>query len=114
MNMTYPSPGDTWIRLTERSTPVSPDEAASSFSALAPVTSDFLTRGSGEWQGFALDTGHPAQGIMDRMNWAGKNFHTTEHVEPVMIYDDNGKRVLNKDMGYARVRCLLKIKPCIC
>lgn len=83
------------------------ETAASSFSALQPVTADFLTRGKGEWQGGEINTGHRARSLLTEMNWAGKVFRSAEDVDPVIVYDQAGKRKWNPDWGRARVSCYL-------
>lgn len=103
MVFTYFSPEDRWIGLTEKTTRVEPDEAASTFSALGPVTSDVLTWGTGEWVGYGIDTGHPGKAQLARIKWAGKTFRTTEDVDPIVVHDDEGRREVSKDWGYARV-----------
>lgn len=37
------------------------------------------------------------------MGWAGKTFRSSEDVEPVLVYDADGKRKLHTDWGHARV-----------
>lgn len=37
------------------------------------------------------------------MRWAGKRFHSTEDVDPVIVYDAEHKRTWNADWGHARV-----------
>lgn len=37
------------------------------------------------------------------MKWAGKKFRSTEDVDPIMVYDEDEKRIWNPDWGHARV-----------
>jgi hypothetical protein len=107
---TTPSPEEAWQLLTRSTTPVAAQHVASVFSALKPVNADFLTRGNGEWLGGDVDTGHPAGQQLAALRWAGKTFHSPEHVEPVMVYDDAGRRTWKSDWGHARVSLSL----CFC
>jgi len=38
------------------------------------------------------------------MKWAGKDFHSVDNVDPIMIYNDSGNRVWKEDAGHARIR----------
>ncbi|KAK5991181.1 hypothetical protein PT974_09459 [Cladobotryum mycophilum] len=98
------TPEQAWIALTQRTDLIKAEDAAAAFAALKPVTADYMTGGSGSWEGFNLDTGHPTKDKMIELHWAGKNFRSTEDVEPIVVYDAEGKRTWNKDWGYARLR----------
>ena len=37
------------------------------------------------------------------MRWAGKDFRSSEDVDPIMVYKDDGTRSWNEDWGHARV-----------
>jgi hypothetical protein len=71
------------------------------YDKLQPVEPGFL---QGEWQGFSIDTGNPGVKMLAEMRWAGKDIHSMDSVDPVMVYDDHGSRVVLKDWGRARVR----------
>lgn len=57
----------------------------------------------GSWKGTSLDTGHPAHQRLTEVSWAGKDFHSVDDVDPVIVFDDNGKRVVSEAFGKARV-----------
>lgn len=50
-----------------------------------------------------MNTGHPTEDKLTGMRWAGKTFRSTEDVDPIMVYNDNGERVWNEAWGHARV-----------
>ncbi|KAJ7069522.1 hypothetical protein C8F01DRAFT_516206 [Mycena amicta] len=77
------------------------------FDELKPITSaesDFLL---GDWSGGDFDTGHPASQTAKDIKWAGKAFRSTEDVEPLLVYTDDGKRVPLEPYGQARVRSVM-------
>ena len=75
---------------------------AAAFAKLPPVDADFLTKGAGEWQGHSFNTGHPAHGQVMALRWAGKTFHGVDDVDPIIVYDAEGKRVWSANWGHAR------------
>lgn len=71
------------------------------FNQLKPISSDFLL---GEWDGGIFISAHPAGMALERINWAGKTFHSTEQVQPVIVHGEQpGERVWCKEYGLARV-----------
>ncbi|PHH62094.1 hypothetical protein CDD81_7587 [Ophiocordyceps australis] len=98
------SPEQTWISFTKQSGTIPPKEAAAVFSALKPIKPEFLTRGHGEWKGGDVNTGHPIGKKLHEMKWAGKTFRSTEDVDPIVAYDQDGQRKANLDWGQARLR----------
>lgn len=50
-----------------------------------------------------VNTGHPTEDKLSGMKWAGKDFRSTEDVDPIMVYKDDGSRVWNESWGHARV-----------
>lgn len=79
---------------------------ANVYDQLKPVDTAFLTRGGGEWKGMGVDTGHPAQARSKTIKWAGKTFHNVDDVDPIVVYDDEGKRVWMESRGKAQVSLL--------
>lgn len=75
-------------------------EVAAVYNNLKPVETEFLR---GDWNGGDLDTGHPGTKALKDMRWAGKKFHSTEEVDPIMIYDSKGDRVRSEEHGRAVV-----------
>ena len=57
----------------------------------------------GEWKGAGVDTGHPGIQKNKELRWAGKTFRSPDDVDPMVLYDDEGKRVWKEDTGRARV-----------
>lgn len=86
--------------LTERNGPVEAAEIAAVFDQLKPISPEFLI---GKWKGFSFDTGHPAYQILNTLKWAGKDYRSVDDVDPIMIYDDSGKRTWYSEYGHARV-----------
>jgi hypothetical protein len=75
---------------------------AAAFSQLQPVDAAYLTKGNGEWEGHDFNTDHPAHQKLKELKWAGKTFRNADDVDPVIVYDAEGKRVLNTDWGKAQ------------
>lgn len=84
------------------------DEAAVTaiYDELEAIPSEGLI---GSWKGTSLDTGHPAHQRLSEVKWAGKDFHTVDDVDPVLVFDENGNRVVSQDFGRARVSELSQI-----
>ena len=51
----------------------------------------------GEWKGGEFDTGHRANGCMDRLNWFGKTFHSATDAKPLVCLDDDGNKFSNTE-----------------
>lgn len=75
-------------------------EVAEVFNALPPVSLDTLI---GKWKGGGFDTGHSAHKRLSDYKWAGKDFHSVNEVDPIMVLDDQGNRNWLPDFGHARV-----------
>jgi len=75
---------------------------AAAFAQLQSVDAAYLTKGAGEWKGHAFNTGHPTYQKMKDLHWAGKTFRDSDDVDPIVVYDTEGKRVWNADWGHAR------------
>ena len=58
----------------------------------------------GKWTGGSFNTGHPSHQQLASHKWAGKDFHSIDDVDPIMLYDDQGNRTFYPDFGHARVR----------
>lgn len=70
------------------------------FDQLKPVSADKFT---GSWTGANVNTNHPTEKKLDDLKWAGKDFRSTEDVDPIVVYNDQGARVWNESWGHARV-----------
>jgi len=64
------------------------------------VTREFLL---GEWKGGSFDTGHSTHKLLETNNWAGKNFRSVDDVDPIVLYEEEGKRVWCEQYGHAQV-----------
>ncbi|EPY53893.1 hypothetical protein SPOG_02881 [Schizosaccharomyces cryophilus OY26] len=71
------------------------------FDKLKPVSPSFMI---GEWTGGDFDTGHIGHKYLTDMRWAGKAFRSLDDGDPILIYNDKGQRVWNKDWGHASLR----------
>ncbi|RAK90466.1 hypothetical protein BO79DRAFT_216047 [Aspergillus costaricaensis CBS 115574] len=81
--------------------PISFTEAKAYFDERPPVRPSFLL---GEWKGTPLETGNKLVAALQNANWAGKDFHGVDHVEPMVCLDDKGCRFPNPYWGGARIR----------
>ncbi|KAL8782179.1 MAG: hypothetical protein Q9213_005615 [Squamulea squamosa] len=77
-------------------------EAEKIYNALKPLTSrEFLF---GCWNGGDFATGHPGSEGLKKVRWAGKDFRGVDDVDPIMVFDEEGKRVWNEEWGHASLR----------
>ena len=88
---------------TAASKKIDPGQLAAVFDQLLPVAPETLTRGSGEWRGIALNTGHKFMEQLESLHWRGAVFRSTEDVEPVAIDKADGEKA-TADFGGACVR----------
>ncbi|OGE56622.1 hypothetical protein PENARI_c003G09986 [Penicillium arizonense] len=80
---------------------LSGDDVQAAFDNLQPIKPEHFF---GTWKGANVNTGHPTEEKLTGMNWAGKTFRSTEDVDPIEVYQENGERVWNPDWGHARLR----------
>ena len=73
------------------------------YNKLKPVPLETIL---GEWTGGDFENAHPGHKASLDLRWAGKNFHSEDEVDPIIVYDDSGKRVWNQDYGHAVVGLL--------
>lgn len=71
------------------------------FDALPPVYEDELI---GEWDGALVPSGHPGEGMLEKIRWAGKRFVSRDEVYPLICLDPAGERIVNPAMGEATIR----------
>ncbi|KAJ7576977.1 hypothetical protein C8J56DRAFT_1061690 [Mycena floridula] len=69
------------------------------YDRLEAVSPSFLI---GEWTGRAKK--FVCTERLKQVRWAGKDFHSEEDVDPIMVYDEKGSRVWSADHGKARIR----------
>lgn len=88
------------MELSKARTTVSEEEIERIFDSLKPVPPQFLI---GEWDGGSIDTGHPGHKALVAMRWAGKAFRSMDDAVPIVVLDQNGKRVCDESSGHASV-----------
>ena len=71
------------------------------FDALPPVGEDELI---GDWDGELVPSGHPGEGMLEKIRWAGKRFVSRDEVHPLICLDEAGERIVNPVMGEATIR----------
>ncbi|CAG8293107.1 unnamed protein product [Penicillium salamii] len=76
-------------------------DVQAAFDNLQPIKPESFVEA---WKGANVNTGHPTEEKLTGMRWAGKTFRSTEDVDPIMVYDNDGRRVSNADWGHARLR----------
>ncbi len=74
-------------RLAELLTGSTTDQALELFDSLPAVGLDQLI---GQWRGTGLRTGHVFDGQLEAAGWRGKNFHSTEDVDP-LVFEQGGR-----------------------
>lgn len=62
------------------------EEALRFFDELEPVDLNFML---GRWQGSGFHTNHQMDGLLEAMNWYGKEFVSSEDVHPLLFSDGN-------------------------
>lgn len=67
--------------------PVSQKEAFTFFDQLESVDLQFMV---GLWKGRECKTNHPMDGLLETMNWFGKEFVDSETVHPLVFQKNNG------------------------
>ena len=82
-------------------TQASLDEVLAFFDSLPPVAEDELL---GEWDGGIVATGHPGEGQLDALRWAGKAFRGRDDVDPIVVLGDGDAREASDVMGAATIR----------
>ena len=98
--LTIPSPEEAAVKLTKAEAQVTSELIEAVFDQLQPVAPEFML---GEWKGGMFDTGHSVNTVLKDTRWAGKSFHSIDDVDPIVSYDETGKRVWVETYGKARV-----------
>ena len=62
-------------------------EALQLFDELEPVELEFML---GRWQGEGFHTNHPMDGLLEALNWYGKEFVDSDCVHPLLFQDSDG------------------------
>ncbi|KAL3473248.1 hypothetical protein BJX99DRAFT_261556 [Aspergillus californicus] len=89
------------ISLIRQNQPVTPVAVENYYNSLAAVSLDSLL---GEWHGTCVLTGHPGTKSLIDVRWTGKNFHSVDNVDPIIVKDEKEGRAVNGFMGKARIR----------
>ncbi|KAI8140758.1 hypothetical protein BJV82DRAFT_580796 [Fennellomyces sp. T-0311] len=101
-NNTPSTPEEQFLALTKDGNPVKEEEIAAIFEKLKPVDVETMI---GSWRpGPYIETGHPGIQQLKDTGFNGKDFYSEDHVEPVMILNEDGKRVRFEQYGYAVLR----------
>ncbi|KAJ7608556.1 GXWXG protein-domain-containing protein [Roridomyces roridus] len=98
--MSSKSPEQAYLSLIA-SEPTDADSVTALFDKLKPIPPSFLL---GDWLGGHFPTlGHPVSQLIREIKWAGKHFHSEDDVDPIIVYDEQGKRVWSEEWGHAKL-----------
>lgn len=64
------------------------EEALAFFDSLPAVNVEHLL---GAWRGAGLATGHPLDGLLERLGWHGKRFDAADAVHPLVMGEGGGR-----------------------
>lgn len=78
----------------ERTDQLSDTELDDFWATLEPASIDFMI---GEWKGGEFQTGHKANGFMERLNWFGKTFVSAADAKPLVCLDAEGNKFSNTE-----------------
>ncbi|MEU2793763.1 DUF4334 domain-containing protein [Streptomyces sp. NPDC007100] len=53
----------------------------------------------GAWKGRGITAGHRVEALLTRANWYGKNFHSTDDVEPLICQDEHGSLFSDSELA---------------
>jgi hypothetical protein len=84
----------TFEALKARTDTLSDAELDAFWATLEPAGIDFML---GEWKGGEFQTGHKANGFMERLNWFGKTFHSAADAKPLVCLDAEGNKFSNTE-----------------
>ncbi|KAJ5949875.1 hypothetical protein N7454_001459 [Penicillium verhagenii] len=93
------TPEEQYVQLVGRKN-ITEEEYLSVFDQLKPVEPENFM---GSWKGANVNSNHPTEQKLSEMRWAGKDFRSTEDVDPIMVINDEGARVWNESWGHARI-----------
>ena len=66
---------------------ITTEKALALYDILEPASLDLMI---GRWTGQEIPTQHPMDGMLETMNWYGKEFIDPETVHPLLFNDDQG------------------------
>lgn len=84
----------TFEDLKDRTDTLSDAELDTFWATLEPAGIDFMI---GEWKGGEFQTGHKANGFMQRLNWFGKTFVSAADAKPLVCLDADGNKFSNAE-----------------
>ena len=84
----------TFASLVARTDVIADADLDALWSTLEPASIDFMI---GEWKGGEFNTGHRANGFMNRLNWFGKTFHSADDAKPLVCLDGDGNKFSNTE-----------------
>jgi hypothetical protein len=84
----------TFEALKARTDTLSDAELDAFWATLEPAGIDFML---GEWKGGEFQTGHKANGFMERLNWFGKTFQSATDAKPLVCLDAEGNKFSNTE-----------------
>ena len=85
---------ETFDQLKGRTDMLSDAELDAFWATLEPAGIDFMI---GEWKGGEFQTGHKANGFMERLNWFGKTFISAADAKPLVCLDADGNTFSNTE-----------------
>jgi hypothetical protein len=88
-------------QLVDTGSEVSVERLLVLYDALEAIDTAFML---GDWEGGAFRTGHPGEAPLVALGWVGKSFHGENDVEPIIVRDEQGRRVASPVMGKATLR----------
>ena len=80
-DISVPAGEPNWLRRW-RQKGLSPEAALIRFDGLPPVDTTELI---GAWRGTGLPSGHPLDGLLERLGWRGKRFESEDRVDPLVF-----------------------------
>lgn len=75
-------------------------ELSALFVNAESIDIDFLL---GEWAGHTFGDDGPEERMLKAIRWAGKSFRAADDVDPIVCFDDAGRRVANPVAGTAHL-----------
>ncbi|HET7740822.1 MULTISPECIES: DUF4334 domain-containing protein [unclassified Mycolicibacterium] len=84
----------TFANLVARTDVIADADLDAFWATLEPASIEDML---GEWKGGEFNTGHRANGFMNRLNWFGKTFHSADDAKPLVCLDADGNKFSNTE-----------------
>lgn len=84
----------TFANLVARTDVITDADLDAFWATLEPASIEDML---GEWKGGEFNTGHRANGFMNRLNWFGKTFHSADDAKPLVCLDVDGNKFSNTE-----------------